>query len=154
MVLLTVKKTFNGQHFENIQAVLNFFEFLSQKWFSSLHTGCLQNELLISFLHGKITLKCYFIIYWISNKDILYIEVKTPYLERRSLSHSFSSAVVTALSSFLSEFCPQISSATTGGDSTPPWSSAVSSFHSTDCLGEKLGYFLIKPTWLILVLYF
>ena len=63
---------------------------------------------------------------------------KTPNLRRKSLSHSFSSVPVTALSSFLSEFCVQISSVTTGGDSAPPCSSVGSSFHSTAWLKDQL----------------
>lgn len=57
---------------------------------------------------------------------------KTSYLIRKSLSHSFSSTPVNPLSSFLSEFCAQISSVTPVGDSAPPCSSAGSSFQSTD----------------------
>lgn len=61
---------------------------------------------------------------------------KTPNLRRKSLSHSFSSVPVTALS--FSEFCAQKSSVTTGGDSAPPCSSVGSSFHSTAWLKDQL----------------
>lgn len=64
-------------------------------------------------------------------------QLRTSYLRRKSLSHSFSSVTLIVVSSFASDNLSQASPAILGSKSVPPGSSFISSFQSRDWLSTQ-----------------